>query len=150
MRKVACTDELGPYLEKVMNANEFKAQERAKNEAKFGRWASMRRIDAADPMKLLFEQAPRNELEALQHGNALANTGNYPVGTSECFNVGISGGCGPDCFVYLKGQCGEPQEMLPGMDANGLKLHAELYGPNVELSGPQADLSPEGPARTQG
>ena len=81
-----------------MNANEFKAQERAKNEAKFGRWASTLKIDAADPMKLFFEQAPRNELEAAQHGNALANTGNYPVGTSECFNVGISGGCGPDCF----------------------------------------------------
>ena len=115
-----------------MNANEFKAQERAKNEAKFGRWASTLKIDAADPMKLLFEQAPRNELEAAQHGNALANTGNYPVGTSECFNVGIAGGCGPDCFVYLKGQCGEPQEMLPGMDTDGLKLHAELYGPNAE------------------
>ena len=117
-----------------MNANEFKAQERAKNEAKFGRWASTLKIDAADPMKLFFEQAPRNELEAAQHGNALANTGNYPVGTSECFNVGISGGCGPDCFVYMKGQCGEPQEMLPGMDADGLKLHAELYGHNAELA----------------
>ena len=56
-----------------MNANEFKAQERAKNEAKFGRWASMRRIDAADPMKLLFEQAPRNELESapLWNGSTL-------------------------------------------------------------------------------
>ena len=118
-----------------MNANEFKAQERAKNEAKFGRWASTLKIDAADPMKLFFEQAPRNELEAAQHGNALANTGNYPVGTSECFNVGISGGCGPDCFVYKKGQCTEPQEMLPGMDADGLKLHAELYGHNAELKG---------------
>lgn len=114
-----------------MNANEFKAQERAKNVAKFGRWASTKKRDAAEPLKLLFEPAPRNELEAVQHGNALANTGNYPVGTSECFNVGISGGCGPDCFVYRKGACGEPQEMLPGLDDDGLKLHAELYGPNV-------------------
>jgi hypothetical protein len=32
--------------------------------------------------------------------------------------------------VYLKGECGEPQEMLPGLDDDGLKLHAELYGPN--------------------
>jgi hypothetical protein len=117
-----------------MNKQEFVTQEIAKNEAVFGRWHSTRRRDAAEPIKLLFEPAPRNELEALQHGNALANTGNYPVGTSECFNVGIAGGCGPDCFVYLKGQCGEPQEMLPGMDADGLKLHAELYGPNVELT----------------
>ena len=127
-----------------MNANEFKAQERAKNEAKFGRWASTLKIDAADPMKLIFEQAPRNELEAAQHGNALANTGNYPVGTSECFNVGISGGCGPDCFVYKKGQCTEPQEMLPGMDADGLKLHAELYGHNAPAQGPGG--SSPGPA----
>ena len=146
MRKVACTDELGPYLEKVMNANEFKAQERAKNEAKFGRWASTLKIDAADPMKLFFEQAPRNELEAAQHGNALANTGNYPVGTSECFNVGISGGCGPDCFVYKKGQCTEPQEMLPGMDADGLKLHAELYGHNALGQEPCAAVCARSPA----
>ena len=114
-----------------MNANEFKAQERAKNVAKFGRWASTSKRDAASPVKLMFEPAPRNELEALQHGNALANTGNYPVGTSECFNVGISGGCGPDCFVYLKGKCGEPQEMLPGLDDEGLRLHTEMYGPNA-------------------
>ena len=114
-----------------MNVKEFKAQERAKNVARFGRWASERKRDAAEPMKLMFEAAPQNELEAQQHGNALANTGNYPVGTSECFNVGIAGGCGPDCFVYLKGKCGVPQEMLPGMDADGLKLHAELYGHNA-------------------
>lgn len=90
-----------------MNANEFKAQEREKNKAKFGRWASTRKSDSSEPIKLMFEPAPRNELEALLHGNALANTGNYPVGTSECFNVGIAGGCGPECFVYLKGECGE-------------------------------------------
>lgn len=51
----------------------------------------------------IFNPAPTNEEEALEHGNALARSGNYPVGTSECFNVGISGGCGPECFVYLKG-----------------------------------------------
>jgi hypothetical protein len=115
-----------------MKANELKAQERAKNVANFGRWASTWKRDAADHVKLMFESGPQNELEALQHGNALANTGNYPVGTSECFNVGISGGCGPDCFVYLKGACDEPQEMVPRLDADGLKLHAELYGPNAD------------------
>jgi len=87
-----------------MAADEVKAQERARNVDKFGRWASTNR-DAACPISLLYEPAPRNELEAAQHGNALANAGNYPVGTSECFNVGISGGCGTECFVYLKGQC---------------------------------------------
>lgn len=111
-----------------MNTKEFKAQEREKNFTKFGRWASTRKRDAAEPLRLIFEPAPRNELESIQHGNALANTGNYPVGTSECFNVGISGGCGPDCFVYLKGTCDVPDEMLPALDTDGLKRHAELYG----------------------
>jgi len=87
-----------------MNANELKAQLRSENVAKFGRWASTRKRDAAEPVKLMFEPAPHNELEAAQHGNALANTGNYPVGTSECFNVGISGGCGPECFVVPEGR----------------------------------------------
>ncbi len=59
----------------------------------------------------IFNESPTNEEESLQHGNALAASGNYPVGTSGCFNVGISGGCGPDCFVYKKGECPEPQEM---------------------------------------
>lgn len=113
-----------------MNKNEFNAQEQANNVAKFGRWASASKRDAASPVKLMFEPAPRNELEARQHGNALANTGNYPVGTSECFNVGIAGGCGPECFVYLKGECGEPQEMLAVLDDEGLRIHAELYEPD--------------------
>jgi len=56
----------------------------------------------------IFNPIPKNEEEAIEHGNALAMSGNYPVGTSECFNVGISGGCGPECFVYLKGECEEP------------------------------------------
>ena len=113
-----------------MNKKQFIEQEIEKNKQKFGRWHSTTKRDSASEVKLLHESPPKNEEEALQHGNALANTGNYPVGTSECFNVGMSGGCGPDCFVYLKGECGEPQEMLPGLDADGLKLHEDLYGPN--------------------
>jgi len=27
---------------------------------------------------------------------------------SGCFVVGISGGCGPDCYVYQEGDCPEP------------------------------------------
>jgi hypothetical protein len=75
----------------------------------------------------IFNDVPKNEEEALQHGNALAASGNYPVGTSECFNVGISGGCNPECFVYLKGKCKEPQEMIERLDSEGLKLHNLLY-----------------------
>jgi len=76
----------------------------------------------------IFNPVPKNEAKALEHGNALAASGNYPVGTSECFSVGISGGCGPDCFVYLKGECGEPQEMVARLDAAELEHHRSLYG----------------------
>ena len=76
----------------------------------------------------IFNPIPKNEEEAHAHGNALAASGNYPVGTSECFNVGISGGCGPDCFVYLKGECDEPQEMIASLDAEGIRRHQALYG----------------------
>lgn len=110
-----------------MNKREFIDQEIAKNKRAYGRWHSKTKMNSADPIKLLHGDPPRNEEEALQHGNALANTGNYPVGTSGCFNVGISGGCGPDCFVYPDGECEEPQEMIERLDADGLKLHAELY-----------------------
>ncbi len=75
----------------------------------------------------IFNPVPTNEQEALEHGNCLARSGNYPVGTSECFNVGIGGGCGPDCFVYLKGKCDEPQEMLEQLDEAGVAKHNELY-----------------------
>lgn len=112
-----------------MNKKQFIEQEIEKNKQAFGRWHSTKKRNAADPVKLLFQAPPQNEEEALQHGNALANTGNYPVGTSGCFNVGISGGCGPECFVYLKGECDEPQEMIPRLDGiEDRQRHAELYG----------------------
>jgi len=82
---------------------------------------------AHDPFHI-FNHVPANDDEAVAHGNALAASGNYPVGTSECFNVGISGGCGPDCFVYLKGECDEPDEMIERLDADGVARHLALYG----------------------
>lgn len=112
-----------------MNKLELIRIEIEKNKQEFGRWHSDRRPGSSEPIKLLFEKPPTDELESLQHGNALAKTGNYPVGTSECFNVGISGGCGPDCFVYLKGKCSEPQEMIERLDGDEeLQRHADLYG----------------------
>jgi len=75
----------------------------------------------------IFNPVPVNDEEVLQHGNALAASGNYPVGTSACFNVGISGGCGPDCFVYLEGKCNEPDEMIPRLTRYELKHHNKLY-----------------------
>ena len=85
----------------------------------------------------VFNPVPKNEEEALQHGNALAygKNSNYPVGTSACFNVGISGGCGTDCFVYRKGECEVSSEMIEQLEVGGkdsddewgLKQHYELY-----------------------
>ena len=76
----------------------------------------------------IFNPVPKNKEEALAHGNALAASGNYPVGTSECFNVGISGGCGPECYVYLNGECEEPQEIVPILETKEeIEMHNELY-----------------------
>ena len=76
----------------------------------------------------IFNPVPTNEEESLAHGNALAKSGNYPVGTSECFNVGISGGCGPECFVYLKGECEVSEEMIERLETDAeMDLHRELY-----------------------
>jgi hypothetical protein len=46
---------------------------------------------------------------------------------NECFNVGISGRCGPDCPVYLKGECDEPEEMIERLTDEQLIMHRELY-----------------------
>ena len=62
----------------------------------------------------IFNPTPDNDEEVLQHGNSMAASGNYPVGTDACFNVGISGGCGINCFVVngqsSKYSCPEPDE----------------------------------------
>jgi len=75
----------------------------------------------------IFNPVPLNHEEAVRHGNALAASGNYPVGTSDCFNVGISGGCGSECFAYLEGRCDEPGEMLGRLNKEETVLHYELY-----------------------
>ena len=65
----------------------------------------------------IFNPVPTNEEESQQHGNALAygKDSNYPVGTSNCFNVGISGGCGPKCFIYQTGECEVADEMVEAL-----------------------------------
>ena len=75
----------------------------------------------------IFNPIPTNEEDALAHGNSLAASGNYPVGTSGCFNVGISGGCGTKCFVYLNGDCNESSEMIPDLKSDEVKQHYSLY-----------------------
>ncbi|RKY09315.1 MAG: hypothetical protein DRP56_02770 [Planctomycetota bacterium] len=75
----------------------------------------------------IFNPIPKNDTEVIAHGNAMAASGNYPVGTDGCFNVGISGGCGPSCFLYLRGDCGEPDEMIDRLDKDELVAHHKLY-----------------------
>ena len=62
-------------------------------------------------------------------GNAMAQIdGHYPVGMSSCEVVGINGGCGLSCPVYLEAECPVPDEMVRGLeDKNALELHHELY-----------------------
>jgi hypothetical protein len=36
--------------------------------------------------------------------------GNYPLGISDCYVVGINGDCGPECPVFKHGDCEEPPE----------------------------------------
>ncbi|MGG4504074.1 hypothetical protein [Paenibacillus polymyxa] len=69
---------------------------------------------------------PKNEQESNDYANALAQ-GNYPAGLDGCFTVGISGGCGPDCWVYQNGECGEPNEMLDRLTSDELEEHYQLY-----------------------
>jgi hypothetical protein len=60
-------------------------------------------------------------------GNAMANIdGGYPVGMSGCYVVGLNGGCGLDCPVYLEGDCGEPQEFLP-LEGAELEFYNDHY-----------------------
>lgn len=50
------------------------------------------------------------------------------VGTSECHQIGISGGCGLECSVYLEGRCEEHEEMLPHIETEEDKQeYKELY-----------------------
>ena len=38
--------------------------------------------------------------------------GNYPLGISDCYVVGIAGGCGSECPVFQSGQCEIVEEGL--------------------------------------
>lgn len=52
-----------------------------------------------------------NQEESDSYAKALAK-GNYPTGLDGCFTVGISGGCGFDCFVLQSGDCKLIDEFL--------------------------------------
>ena len=112
-----------------MSKQGFIETEIAKNQARFGIWGSKSKKDSPlSELGMSLMGGPKNAKEALQHGNALAANGNYPLGTSDCFNVGISGGCGTDCFVYREGLCDVPEEMVARLETKeDTDTHNELY-----------------------
>jgi len=71
-------------------------------------------------------------------GNAMAQIdGHYPVGMSGCYVVGLNGGCGFKCPVYLEGDCDEPQEFEGFFETKEQsELHRELYGIKEQTNEP--------------
>ncbi|MFA5154448.1 MAG: hypothetical protein WC554_18025 [Clostridia bacterium] len=93
--------------------------------------------------------SPSNQEESNSYANALAK-GNYPAGLDGCFTVGISGGCGMDCFVMQNGNCKMPQEVwdrhkVPiqklqemyddGYYENEIQQYCQLYGLELKTAG---------------
>jgi len=77
-----------------------------------------------------FVSKPIKTMEDVNNmGNAMAQIdGHYPVGMSGCYVVGLNGGCGLDCPVYLEGDCGEPQEFEGTFCTDEEEtLHRDLY-----------------------
>jgi hypothetical protein len=57
-------------------------------------------------------RAPKTAQEVEQKRNAMAFVdGNYPLSMSDCFVVGISGGCGRECPVFKDRRCPDQVEM---------------------------------------
>lgn len=80
-----------------------------------------------------FTTKPIKTMEDVNNmGNAMAQIdGHYPVGMSGCYVVGLNGGCGLDCPVYLDAECGNPGEMSDGgnnLSEEEVRLHIEMYG----------------------
>lgn len=78
---------------------------------------------AANPLKPV-----RTEEDIGNKRNAMALIdGNYPLGMSDCFVVGINGGCGFDCPVFLRLDCEEPGELETTGDESEEALEAIAY-----------------------
>jgi hypothetical protein len=52
------------------------------------------------------------------------------MGTSmnDCDRIGIGGGCGFDCRVFLRGECTVPDEVADGASPEDRELYKEIYG----------------------
>ncbi|MGI9541941.1 MAG: hypothetical protein ACR2MX_01705 [Cyclobacteriaceae bacterium] len=89
-------------------------------------------IDASDEVYGGFSTNPGKKIKTMEDVNNMGNhmseiDGHYPRGMSGCYIVGINGGCGLDCPVYLNGDCEEPQEFGLEPGDEGYELHKELY-----------------------
>lgn len=78
-----------------------------------------------------FSTNPLKQVKTMQDVSDMGNhmaliDGGYPVGMSGCYVVGMNGGCGLDCPVYLEGDCGEPQEFLP-LEGAELEFYNDHY-----------------------
>lgn len=73
-------------------------------------------IDASKKVNGGFSTNPFKKVRTHEDINNMANhmseiDGGYPRGMSDCFVVGINGGCGHTCPVFLDGLCEELGEM---------------------------------------
>jgi hypothetical protein len=91
-----------------------------------------------DASKEVFGGYSANPLKTIKTMDDVGNMGNhmayidghYPVGMSECYVVGLNGGCGIACPVFHEGDCGEPQEINADeiVDEFGEEEGAKLMG----------------------
>ncbi|MFA6235665.1 MAG: hypothetical protein WC824_15960 [Bacteroidota bacterium] len=79
-----------------MTAIELKRNLRDQERQKYGKWAGI------DPSKFYLPIENQADIDALRAAMA---DGNYPVSIPDCYVVGINGDCGPNCPVFLRGEC---------------------------------------------
>lgn len=48
---------------------------------------------------------------------------------TDCDRIGIGGGCGFDCQVFLRGECTIADEMADGANEADYQLYLEIYDP---------------------
>ena len=85
-------------------------------------------ISASNEVYGGFGTNPSKEIKTLEDvshaGNAMAQIdGHYPVGMSGCEVVGINGGCGYECPVFLNGDCSVEQQMLTDLVNHEISCH---------------------------
>lgn len=93
---------------------------------------------SSDEKRHVFNPAPQNDKEMLESCNALFATGDYPIITDGCFHVGMSGGCGVECYLYERGDCRNHQEMMDRLENQEEwdqyhELYSEEWKVNEEL-----------------